>query len=141
MGRARHRYPPPGARGKIFRLLCEHPYGLSNAQICDFLYGWRIDGGPDDAANVVGMQIYFLNKDLRKGGLWLRVKSLCRSGRKYLLVLQRPNKELDEHEQVWEKYWESRESHARIQARNVALWLQERPEGKVPRAGNRDRNV
>ena len=58
----------------IFDLLCERPYGVGVAEIVDYLYGKRADGGPLCAGNVIYVQVHRFNQLSRKERCGLRIR-------------------------------------------------------------------
>lgn len=74
---------------KLFYALCEHPYGLTNAELCDIVYGGDADGGPDKANEVLNVLVSNFNRYARKDKLGLRIRGTGGPGSRYLIWVVR----------------------------------------------------
>lgn len=59
--------------GRIFEALCAHPYGLTNREICDYVYADDQDGGPDNAWNSINVTICRFNQRAKRDKLGVRI--------------------------------------------------------------------
>ena len=59
--------------GRIFHLLCEHPYGLSTSELVDALYQDDINGGPLAANRCISVMVHKFNSQAVKSGIGLRI--------------------------------------------------------------------
>ena len=75
--------------GRIFDLLCEHPYGLTSRELADKVYADDPDGGPDWAAESINGLVWQMNQRAKKEGLGIRIRGHGGPGSKYLIYVVR----------------------------------------------------
>jgi hypothetical protein len=72
----------------IFSALCERPYGLTNAELCDHAYAERKEP-PLWAEACVGSAVMRFNNYAKENRLGLRIRGLGGPGSKYLIYVAR----------------------------------------------------
>jgi hypothetical protein len=71
----------------VFSILCEHPYGMTNSELCDHIYA-RVEP-PLHADGNISSAAWRFNKYAQKKRLGLRIRGSGGPGSKYMVYIVR----------------------------------------------------